>query len=279
MAAAARARTRGAAANAIRFRCCRSGSSSTTCAAALSRRRSRRCCCSDGPRCRRAWFWTAVVIAILVAPAHHCVALRPGRQASRGAAPTASGRGRSALRAGALCQARALARVSALRSRSSASTRSSARSAHARHPPAPAGMESVERRRSRAGAARPHGPARFLSRRWRSPRRSRSLAWIGICPRQSRRAGDRRARSCCSGRASPAIAWWISRPLSRRSARLTVDQTHFLRRLARKTWAYFETYVGPDDHWLPPDNVQEHPALKVAHRTSPTNMGLRCSPI
>jgi len=74
--------------------------------------------------------------------------------------------------------------------------------------------------------------------------------------------------------ASPAIAWWVSRPLARRSTKLTVDQTHFLRKLARKTWAYFETYVGPDDHWLPPDNVQEHPTLKVAHRTSPTNMGL-----
>jgi cyclic beta-1,2-glucan glucanotransferase len=74
--------------------------------------------------------------------------------------------------------------------------------------------------------------------------------------------------------ASPAIAWWVSRPLTRRSAKLTLGQTHFLRKLARKTWAYFETHVGPDDHWLPPDNVQEHPALKVAHRTSPTNMGL-----
>jgi cyclic beta-1,2-glucan synthetase len=74
--------------------------------------------------------------------------------------------------------------------------------------------------------------------------------------------------------ASPAIAWWISRPLARRSARLTVDQTHFLRDLARRTWGYFETYVGPDDHWLPPDNVQEAPAVRIAHRTSPTNMGL-----
>ncbi len=74
--------------------------------------------------------------------------------------------------------------------------------------------------------------------------------------------------------ASPAIAWWISRPLARRRAGLTVDQTHFLRKLARKTWAYFETYVGPDDHFLPPDNVQEDSTVKVAHRTSPTNMGL-----
>ena len=41
--------------------------------------------------------------------------------------------------------------------------------------------------------------------------------------------------------ASPAIAWWISRPLTRRAARLTTDQTIFLRKLARKTWAFFET--------------------------------------
>ena len=73
---------------------------------------------------------------------------------------------------------------------------------------------------------------------------------------------------------SPAIAWWMSRPLTRRAARLTADQTRFLRTLSRKTWAFFETFVGPKDYWLPPDNVQEHPVAVVAHRTSPTNMGL-----
>ena len=74
--------------------------------------------------------------------------------------------------------------------------------------------------------------------------------------------------------ASPAIVWWISRPLARREARLTTEQTLFLRKLSRKTWAFFETFVGPEDHWLPPDNFQEHPSAVVAHRTSPTNMGL-----
>jgi cyclic beta-1,2-glucan synthetase len=73
---------------------------------------------------------------------------------------------------------------------------------------------------------------------------------------------------------SPAIAWWMSRPLVRRRARLTPDQVIFLRKLARRTWAFFETFVGPEDHWLPPDNFQEHPVAAVAHRTSPTNMGL-----
>jgi cyclic beta-1,2-glucan synthetase len=74
--------------------------------------------------------------------------------------------------------------------------------------------------------------------------------------------------------ASPMIAWWISRPLVRRTAQLTSEQKNFLHKLSRKTWAYFETFVGQDDHWLPPDNFQEHPVAVVAHRTSPTNMGL-----
>ena len=74
--------------------------------------------------------------------------------------------------------------------------------------------------------------------------------------------------------ASPVMAWWISQPLAQRREMLTADQTRFLRKLSRKTWAFFETFVGPEDHWLPPDNYQEHPAPVVAHRTSPTNMGL-----
>ena len=74
--------------------------------------------------------------------------------------------------------------------------------------------------------------------------------------------------------ASPALAWWVSRPRARRERGLSIDRTHFLHQLARKTWAYFELHVGAEDHWLPPDNVQEQPALTLAHRTSPTNMGL-----
>ena len=74
--------------------------------------------------------------------------------------------------------------------------------------------------------------------------------------------------------ASPALAWWISRPLARRQARLDAEQLIFLQKISRKTWAFFETFVGEEDHWLPPDNYQEHPVAVVAHRTSPTNMGL-----
>jgi cyclic beta-1,2-glucan synthetase len=74
--------------------------------------------------------------------------------------------------------------------------------------------------------------------------------------------------------ASPAIAWWLSRPLAQRKATLTVEQTFFLRALSRRIWAFFDAFVGPDDHWLPPDNYQEYRAAAIAHRTSPTNIGL-----
>ncbi len=73
---------------------------------------------------------------------------------------------------------------------------------------------------------------------------------------------------------SPSIVWWISRPLIHRGTGVTAEQNVFLRKLSRKTWKFFETFVGPEDHWLPPDNYQEYPLAVVNHRTSPTNMGL-----
>jgi cellobiose phosphorylase len=74
--------------------------------------------------------------------------------------------------------------------------------------------------------------------------------------------------------AAPGLTWWLSRPLVRPESRLTHPQQEFLQVLARRTWAFFETFVGPDDNWLPPDNVQKQPGPMVAHRTSPTNIGL-----
>ena len=73
---------------------------------------------------------------------------------------------------------------------------------------------------------------------------------------------------------SPAVAWQMSRPRILSEEILEPHQEKYLRRLARKTWAFFETYVGEADNWLPPDNMQEQPTSVVAHRTSPTNIGL-----
>jgi cyclic beta-1,2-glucan synthetase len=72
-----------------------------------------------------------------------------------------------------------------------------------------------------------------------------------------------------------AVAVWISvSPLV--AGRLAVSEADArdLRLVARRTWRYFETFVTSDDQMLPPDNFQEDPRPVLAHRTSPTNMGL-----
>ncbi len=73
---------------------------------------------------------------------------------------------------------------------------------------------------------------------------------------------------------SPWLAWWTGRPRPSRLDVLSAQQGAFLGRLSRQTWAFFEDFVTANDHWLPPDNIQELPSLLVAHRTSPTNIGL-----
>ena len=84
--------------------------------------------------------------------------------------------------------------------------------------------------------------------------------------------------------ATPIVVLWIAAPLialhiSRSplvAGRLVVSDAdaRSLRLIARRTWRYFETFVTADDHMLPPDNFQEDPRAVLAHRTSPTNLGL-----
>jgi len=74
---------------------------------------------------------------------------------------------------------------------------------------------------------------------------------------------------------SPIVALWVSRPppvLGPTAA--SAEDTHALRQIARRTWRFFETFVTAENHMLPPDNFQEEPHPVVAHRTSPTNLGL-----
>ncbi len=73
---------------------------------------------------------------------------------------------------------------------------------------------------------------------------------------------------------APWIAWALSRPTTVRRAPLPPEDRAYLLAIARKTWAYFDTFVTAEDHFLPPDNVQTLPDQVVAHRTSPTNIGL-----
>src|SRR3954467_9579977 len=75
---------------------------------------------------------------------------------------------------------------------------------------------------------------------------------------------------------APAVIGWLGR-LQQEPApveQVSESDVKRLRDLARRTWRFFDTFVTAADNWLPPDNYQEDPRGVVAHRTSPTNIGL-----
>jgi len=74
---------------------------------------------------------------------------------------------------------------------------------------------------------------------------------------------------------APALALWVSRAPAEGQQFIATDaDAQDLRLIARRTWRFFETFVTPAENMLPPDNFQEDPDPVVAHRTSPTNIGL-----
>ncbi|WP_420877072.1 GH36-type glycosyl hydrolase domain-containing protein [Rouxiella badensis] len=73
---------------------------------------------------------------------------------------------------------------------------------------------------------------------------------------------------------APLLLGWLSRKPEKPKAEIDCTQRTFLRRTSRETWSYFSTFVNQQENWLPPDNYQEVPEPKIAHRTSPTNIGL-----
>lgn len=74
---------------------------------------------------------------------------------------------------------------------------------------------------------------------------------------------------------SPVIARWASAaPRVEPHLDISLNDAEALRLAARQTWAFFERFVTAEDSHLPPDNYQETPKGEIAHRTSPTNIGL-----
>ncbi len=74
--------------------------------------------------------------------------------------------------------------------------------------------------------------------------------------------------------AAPAVASYLRQPEPRKKVDLKPSEREMLRLVAQRTWHFFETFVTESEHHLPPDNFQEDPQGVVAHRTSPTNIGL-----
>ncbi len=73
---------------------------------------------------------------------------------------------------------------------------------------------------------------------------------------------------------APAFARWVSQsPSAAGQVAMSAEDAAALRLTARRTWRFFETFITPAENMLPPDNFQEDPPA-LAHRTSPTNIGL-----
>jgi cyclic beta-1,2-glucan synthetase len=73
---------------------------------------------------------------------------------------------------------------------------------------------------------------------------------------------------------APWIVFRISKPIPSFKKTINEKQRLYLRELSRKTWGFFENLVTAEDNWLPPDNIQQYPISVIAHRTSPTNIGM-----
>ncbi|MCF8058785.1 MAG: hypothetical protein K9K67_05785 [Bacteriovoracaceae bacterium] len=73
---------------------------------------------------------------------------------------------------------------------------------------------------------------------------------------------------------SPFILSHISKEIPKSTFKINVEDKDLVREIAIRTWNFFENFVIELENWLPPDNFQQDPEEVVAHRTSPTNMGL-----
>ena len=124
-----------------------------------------------------------------------------------------------------------------------------------------------------AGRIALRGPRVFVAEMWAGPAVAVAALLLGVLPWRSE-ALPVALPFLAAWLASPLVAWWLSRPvLPRRLAPVPAD-TELLRGVARRAWSYFEHFDAASGHRLPPDNLQEEPDARVAHRTSPTNVGM-----
>ncbi len=123
-----------------------------------------------------------------------------------------------------------------------------------------------------AGAARSSGPRSFLIKMMASPALALGALVLIVLARPEALlpAGPLLALWA----AAPLVAYSLSRPAPGRRDELTGEDRELLLDIARDTWRFFEKFMGPEDHGLPPDNLQEIPEPRLAHRTSPTNIGM-----
>lgn len=120
--------------------------------------------------------------------------------------------------------------------------------------------------------SRAHSPGYFYRRMWANP-----LAGVAVILLSAQASPPLLGFAVPLGLLwfiAPRILCWLSQPARRQVPDLDAQQQIYLRQAARQTWSFFEVFVNETENWLPPDNFQEIPQPVIAHRTSPTNIGL-----
>ncbi len=72
----------------------------------------------------------------------------------------------------------------------------------------------------------------------------------------------------------PAIAYFSGSSKLYDKQKPSRHQKRIIQKYAKDTWNFFDCTVTQSDNYLPPDNLQLFPSPVLAHRTSPTNIGL-----
>jgi len=72
---------------------------------------------------------------------------------------------------------------------------------------------------------------------------------------------------------APLLMWWLGRKFPQDKKHLSAKETDEVRRLAQKTWGFFDTLITEENNWLIPDNYQLNREKKTDYKTSPTNIG------
>jgi len=124
-----------------------------------------------------------------------------------------------------------------------------------------------------AGLTGGQGRRAFAAEMWAGPVTAAAVLLLGILPL---RPGALPAALpfLTAWLASPMVAWWLSRPVVPPLLTIAPADAEQLRRIARRTWSFFEHVVTDADNRLPPDNLQDGADARLAHRTSPTNVGM-----
>lgn len=73
---------------------------------------------------------------------------------------------------------------------------------------------------------------------------------------------------------APFFLYFTGSPTKSDTVHISGSEREQLKSYAASMWRFYDELCGRHDNYLPPDNIQEAPVYAIAHRTSPTNIGL-----